>query len=54
MPNSNSNNILVPGLRTTCLLHANANTEEGLFVLSQITDTTYRNLAKLGVYIEKN
>ena len=30
MPSSNTNNILVPRLRTTSLLHANTNTEEGL------------------------
>ena len=30
MPNSNTNNILVPILRRTALLHANTNTEEGL------------------------
>ena len=30
MPNSNTNNILVPKLRTTSLLHANTNTEDGL------------------------
>ena len=30
MPNSNNNNILVPRLRTTSLLHADTNTEEGL------------------------
>ena len=30
MPNSNTNNILVPILRTTSLLHANTNSKEGL------------------------
>ena len=30
MPNSNTNNILVPTLKTTSLLHANTNTKEGL------------------------
>ena len=30
MSNSNTNNILVSRLRTTSLLHANTNTEEGL------------------------
>ena len=30
MPNSNTNNILLPRLRTTGLLHGNTNIEEGL------------------------
>ena len=30
MPNNNANDILVPRLRTTSLLYANTNTEEGL------------------------
>ena len=30
MPNSNTNNILVPRKRNKSLLHANTNTEEGL------------------------
>ena len=30
MPNGNTNNILVQRLRTTGLLHANTNTEDGL------------------------
>ena len=30
MPNSNTNDILVPRLTTTILLHGNTNTEEGL------------------------
>ena len=30
MPNSNTNNILVPRLRIKSLLHANTNTLEGL------------------------
>ena len=43
MPNSNTNNILVPRLRTTSLLHANINTEEGLLCyhksLTQLKET---------------
>ena len=30
MPNSNTNNVLVPRLKTTNLLHANTNIEDGL------------------------
>ena len=30
MPNSNTNGILVPKVRTTSLVHANTTTEEGL------------------------
>ena len=30
MPNSNTNNMLAPRLRTTSFFHANSNTEEGL------------------------
>ena len=51
MPNSNINNILVLRLRTTSLLHANTNTEEGLLCyhkpLTQLKET-------LGVYLGKN
>ena len=43
MPNSNTNNILVPRLRITSLLHANSNTEEGLLCyhksLTQLKET---------------
>ena len=43
MPNSNTNNILVPRLRTTSLLHASTNTEEGLLCydksLAQLKET---------------
>ena len=30
MPNSNTNNMLVPILRATSLLHANTNSKEGI------------------------
>ena len=43
MPNSNTNNIQVPRLRTISLLHANTNTEEGLLCyhksLTQLKET---------------
>ena len=43
MPNSNNNNILVPGLRTANLLHANTNNEDGLICyhksLTQLKET---------------
>ena len=43
MPNSNTNNVLVPRLRTTSLLHANTNPEEGLLcyreLLTQLKNT---------------
>ena len=51
MPNSNTNNILVQRLRNTGLFHANTKTK-GLLCYHK--SLTQRNLAKLGVYIEKN
>ena len=43
MPNSNTNNILVPRIRTKSLLRANTKTEEGLLCyhkpLIQLKDT---------------
>ena len=53
MPNSNTNNILVPRLITNSLLQANTKTENGLLCYHKSLAQLKRNLAKLGVHMGK-
>ena len=53
MPNSNTDNTLVPRLATASLLHANTNMKKGLLCYHKSLTKLKGSLVKLGVSIGK-